>query len=303
MTLILTDVKDIKNRQDSVDSLLIRMQNENEALWKEIAVLRHKHQRQQQIVTRLMHFLLQLVQTGSISLKRKTPLMIDNKNGDEKLMSSVSNLLSVNTGPIIQEITHGLLEDDDELDEIDNVGSPIVNSALSESGEPAPQFDDPNDSPIFVQTPTSNLNQPPNSEQLSIQAIENDLKEATVFDPLQESINAINADDDKATSNLLSDQILDLEAVGAVPLVEGPSLLVQNNSNLIQQSPLAPPPQNLVVEAAPVTSSMPNSAISSSNLRLVMPSTTEPANAFIDTNCSLVPSTSTSVLSTPNITM
>lgn len=293
----MTDVKDIKNRQDSVDSLLTRMQNENEALWKEIAVLRHKHQRQQQIVARLMHFLLQFVQSGNISLKRKTPLMIDNKNGDEKLMSSVSNLLSVNTGPIIQEITHGLLEDDDQLDEIENVDSPqIINSALSESGEPAPQFEDANGSPIFVQTPTSNLNQAPNQEQLSIQAIENDLKEATAFDPLQESINAINADDDKATSNLLNDQILDLEAVGAVPLVDSPSQLVQNNGNLVQQ-PLAPN----MVEAVPMTEVVGNMpATGSSNLRLVMPPAAEPT--FHNENASLVPSTS-SVLSTPNITM
>ena len=304
VSLILTDVKDIKNRQDTVDSLLTRVQSENEALWKEIASLRHKHQRQQQIVTRLMHFLLQLVQSGSISLKRKAPLMIDNKNGEQNLMSSVSNLLSVNTGPIIQEITHGLLEDEEDIDEIENVGSPIINSALSESGEPAPQFDDPNDSPIFVQTPGSNLSAPANQEQLSIQGIENDLKEATVFDPLQESINAINADDDKATSNLLNDEILNLDDVGAIPLVECPNLAVQNN-NLVQQHQLPVQQlsgQQLTEHGVPIViTSMPDTATSSSNLRLVMPPTTVTTNTFSNQNSSLVPSTS--ALNTPNITM
>lgn len=297
MSVILTDVKDIKNRQDSVDMLLTRMQNENEALWKEVAVLRHKHQRQQQIVSRLMHFLLGLVQSGSISLKRKSgPLMIDNKNGDQKRTNNMPNLLSMDTGPIIQEITHGLLEDDDELDEMENVNSPIINSALSESGETVQQFEEPNDSPIFVQTPNSNLNQ---QDQLSIQSIENDLKEATVFDPLQESINAIHADDDKATSNLLNDQILNLEEVGAIPLVDCSNLAVQNNSNLAQQQLQNPAAAAAEAASSPIViTSMPDTATTSSNLRLVMPTTTA---AGTYSNSSLVPSTS--ALNTPNLTM
>lgn len=277
----MTDVKDIKNRQDSVDSLLARMQSENEALWKEIANLRHKHQRQQQIVERLIQFLASLVRTGSIAVKRKGPLMIDNKNGAEKIGdSTTSNLLNVDTGPIIQEITHGLL-DDDEFDD-DNLNSPIYNTALSDTSEPVQHFDDANDSP-------TNQNQ----EQLTIQAIENDLKETNVFDPLQESINAINEDDDKE-SNLLNDQILDLETVDAVPVSPVPQQQ-SNNDKIVQQGLIDQQsiPKNNLASSSGSTNVINSSIVSpSSNLKLVMPT-----NTF---NASLVPSTS-NVLTTPNI--
>lgn len=50
---------------------------ENEALWKEIASLRQKHHHQQQIVNKLIHFLVHLVNPSSLGLKRTRPLMID----------------------------------------------------------------------------------------------------------------------------------------------------------------------------------------------------------------------------------
>ena len=297
MNLILTDVKDIKYRQDSVDSLLTRIQNENEALWKEIATLRHKHQKQQQIVERLIHFLVSLVQSGSIGVKRKGPLMIDNKNGNNKMdmdnnLNIMSSLLNVNSGPIIQEITHCLLDDDEPDTNINSnydVNSPII-TALAETSEPQLE-DTTNDSPIFT-----NQQQ---QEQFTIQAIENDLKETNVFDPLQESIKAIDDDDDLKNSDLLEGQILDLEAVGATTA----SLNTQNLQQQQQMNDNLKMTSNLPATTSIIDSNFINpSSVASSDLKLTMPSSTTsmPANTYSTT--SLVPSTS-SALSTPKISM
>ncbi|XP_076358386.1 uncharacterized protein LOC143250999 isoform X3 [Tachypleus tridentatus] len=47
---VLFDVKNIHGKQDNMNSLLSKMKKENEFLWKEVAILRQKHLRQQQIV-------------------------------------------------------------------------------------------------------------------------------------------------------------------------------------------------------------------------------------------------------------
>ncbi|KAJ4448210.1 hypothetical protein ANN_10224 [Periplaneta americana] len=52
MSKVLADVKSMKGRQDSLDSQLSAMKRENEVLWREVAILRQKHLKQQQIVNK-----------------------------------------------------------------------------------------------------------------------------------------------------------------------------------------------------------------------------------------------------------
>lgn len=77
---ILLDVKGIKGKQESIDSFLVNLRRENEALWREVALLRQKHQKQQQIVEKLIQFFLTLVHNRGIGMKRNFPLMIDAQN-------------------------------------------------------------------------------------------------------------------------------------------------------------------------------------------------------------------------------
>lgn len=53
VTKVLQDVKAMRGRQDSLDSRFSVMKQENEALWREIASLRQKHAKQQQIVNKV----------------------------------------------------------------------------------------------------------------------------------------------------------------------------------------------------------------------------------------------------------
>lgn len=73
-----------QGKQEALDSQLILMKRENEALWREVAFLRRKHREQQQIVTKLIRFLVTLVHQAragptenNLSMKRKHTLMID----------------------------------------------------------------------------------------------------------------------------------------------------------------------------------------------------------------------------------
>ncbi|XP_006879480.1 PREDICTED: heat shock factor protein 1 [Elephantulus edwardii] len=77
VTRLLTDVQLMKGKQESMDSKLLAMKHENEALWREVASLRQKHAQQQKVVNKLIQFLISLVQSNRIlGVKRKIPLML-----------------------------------------------------------------------------------------------------------------------------------------------------------------------------------------------------------------------------------
>lgn len=50
---VLSEVKTMRGRQDALDSRFSSMRQENEALWRELSILRQKHMKQQQIVNKV----------------------------------------------------------------------------------------------------------------------------------------------------------------------------------------------------------------------------------------------------------
>ncbi|CAH1399091.1 unnamed protein product [Nezara viridula] len=78
LTKLLLEVQQLHQKQSSFDSRISSMKAENDALWREHSILRQKHQKQQKIVNRLIHFLLSLVhQTRGVNVKRRNmPLML-----------------------------------------------------------------------------------------------------------------------------------------------------------------------------------------------------------------------------------
>src|SRR5690606_2674282 len=95
------DVKGIKGKQDTIDNFLTDLRRENEALWREIAILRQKHQKQQQIVEKLIQFFLTLVHNRGLGIKRQYPLMIDGKSSGGKHLNLDDVSLSDQSGPVI----------------------------------------------------------------------------------------------------------------------------------------------------------------------------------------------------------
>jgi heat shock transcription factor 1 len=55
---LLDDVRNLQTKQTSLTDKLFHMQDENQALWREVSILKQKHSKQQQIVSKLMEFLL-----------------------------------------------------------------------------------------------------------------------------------------------------------------------------------------------------------------------------------------------------
>ncbi|GAB5584332.1 heat shock factor protein 1 isoform X3 [Prionailurus iriomotensis] len=133
VTKLLTDVQLMKGKQESMDSKLLAMKHENEALWREVASLRQKHAQQQKVVNKLIQFLISLVQSNRIlGVKRKIPLMLNDSSAAHSMPKygrqyslehihgsgpysapspaySSSSLYSpdtvANSGPIISDIT------------------------------------------------------------------------------------------------------------------------------------------------------------------------------------------------------
>ena len=149
---MITDMKAIRDRQDNTDTALLTMQRENEALWREIAILRQKHQKQQQIVDKLIHFLVSLVSNRSSFIKRKAPLMIEGLLGGG---TSAKRHCS-SAGPVIHDVTDDVLEED--LEAGANC-SPIITNSNAGDGSPQGQqtFEETSASPLMF---SADVNEP-----------------------------------------------------------------------------------------------------------------------------------------------
>ncbi|KAI5746073.1 hypothetical protein M8J76_016959 [Diaphorina citri] len=138
---IVYDVKNMKGRQESFDNKLSSMKQENEALWRELSILRQKHMKQQQIVNKLINFLVSLVQPSrnGLSVKKMNLPMIkgrrehtdsfcsDDSNYDSITMMDKVQVMSGDEhdnsppGPTIHELdSPDFLEDIDILQGTDN---------------------------------------------------------------------------------------------------------------------------------------------------------------------------------------
>ncbi|KAM9339564.1 heat shock factor protein 2 [Symphorus nematophorus] len=138
LTKILASVQSVHSKQENIDARLATLKRENEALWREISDLRQKHAHQQQLIKKLIHFIVTLVQNNHIlNLKRKRPVLM-NSNGkkpkyihqiyDEKVcveQSSVNSLNGVKGSEISDDvIICDLTENDTEVTAEITEGSP-----------------------------------------------------------------------------------------------------------------------------------------------------------------------------------
>lgn len=137
---VLSDVKAMRGRQDNLDSRFSVMKQENEALWREIASLRQKHAKQQQIVNKLIQFLISIVQPSRnmSGVKRHMQLMINDtpENARQRNASESES----ETGPVIHELSEEL------LDEVMNPHSPYTK-----------QYEVESTSPLTMERPRSNI--------------------------------------------------------------------------------------------------------------------------------------------------
>lgn len=150
---VLQDVKAMRGRQDSLDSRFSVMKQENEALWREIASLRQKHAKQQQIVNKLIQFLITIVQPqrNMTSVKRHMQLMINDI--PEKTKKRKGSESESECGPVIHELGEELL---DEVAEVEPEVM-VPHSPFSRVSTPATPFTEKDmaHSPHNVERPQS----------------------------------------------------------------------------------------------------------------------------------------------------
>ncbi|KAJ8923832.1 hypothetical protein NQ315_010414 [Exocentrus adspersus] len=153
---VLMDVKQLKGRQSSVDSQLSAMKQENAVLWRELAMLRQKHIKQQQIVNKLIQFLVTLVQPSTASrmgvgVKRRMPLML-HESPSKKTKSNKTVRSELDGGPTIHELDNEIELSAEELleQEVEKqpvVASPITNTSMSPQSIDSKLQSDPTSSP------------------------------------------------------------------------------------------------------------------------------------------------------------
>ncbi|XP_062415466.1 heat shock factor protein 2 isoform X2 [Pungitius pungitius] len=129
LSQILATVHSVHSKQENIDARLGTLKRENEALWREISDLRQIHAHQQQLIKKLIHFIVTLVQNNRIlNLKRKMPVLM-NSNGkkpkyihqiyDDKVCEDQMsvNSLSGSTGSMVSDdvIICDLTESDCEV--------------------------------------------------------------------------------------------------------------------------------------------------------------------------------------------
>lgn len=191
---ILANVKVLQVNQENVDSLLSSLAQENEALWREIALLRQKHAKQQQIVAKLIQFLLTIVQPTSTQrkiLKRKLPLMIHEGKSvsDNQLLSQKIQKVDINLPEqqslVIRDVTDHL--DKESLFSPSNHSPCPSTSQFDTTENPLVESVDSSTSPVF----DINVNPSTPLEQLSI------------LEPLQSS-------DELADPNQVDSQLLEI---------------------------------------------------------------------------------------------
>ncbi|XP_033251907.1 heat shock factor protein-like isoform X2 [Drosophila miranda] len=110
---ILNDVKVMQGRQDTMDSRFSAMKQENEVLWREIASLRQKHSKQQQIVNKLIQFLISIVQPSRnmSGVKRHMQLMINDTPENARARTTSETESDAGSGPVIHELSEELLDE------------------------------------------------------------------------------------------------------------------------------------------------------------------------------------------------
>nr|XP_023652870.1 heat shock factor protein 2-like [Paramormyrops kingsleyae] len=168
LSKILSSVQNIHGQQENMDSRLATLKRENEALWREIADLRQKHNQQQQVIKKLIQFIVTLVQNNHVlSLKRKRPLLLNSNGKKSKFIQPIfdepvdhnkthvnglknhSDItddviicdLTVEDSEVTEEISRSFDQRDVEIVEVQGDGDAaiLVESAVDKEAENSPE--------------------------------------------------------------------------------------------------------------------------------------------------------------------
>ncbi|XP_034274599.1 heat shock factor protein 2 isoform X2 [Pantherophis guttatus] len=136
LSKIISSAQKVQIKQETIESRLSALKRENESLWREVAELRAKHLQQQQVIRKIVQFIVTLVQNNQlVSLKRKRPLLL-NTNGAPKsnlfqqiVKDSSENKHHLVNGQVSHNRSDGLKQRDQLSDDI------IIYDITDDSGD------------------------------------------------------------------------------------------------------------------------------------------------------------------------
>nr|BAK26394.1 heat shock factor-c [Bombyx mori] len=266
MNKVLADVKQMKGKQESLDAKFSAMKQENEALWREVAILRQKHIKQQQIVNNLIQFLMSLVQPArppntngnNVGVKRPYQLMINNAAHNSATESSYPGRLKnikLDKDPLLEEISDENLEDGPTIHELahDDI---LQNESSQDAIDPT----------FFVATDLNNITDNQNV--------------ANPLSNIQYHVTMEDGDDIESGGNKIAYPVKSnrLRFNEDLPVITSPSPTQGKPSSPLNQSPAI----NNVFTITPSTSkTKPRIKTTSSNTRsLISPSSFNPSADF-----------------------
>ncbi|KAK3877633.1 hypothetical protein Pcinc_017667 [Petrolisthes cinctipes] len=163
---LLGDLRDLKHNHDAMNTKFINLKRENEALWREYASMRQKFSKQQQIIEKLIHFLIAMVKSPSKTLGGKRKFGHLALQGAEEGTSAAAAALNSlpqfsQTNPIDLLCEEGASGGGAQIHEVTDVGELELEEEVEVTDEG--EVDDP---PVTPQDPLS-----PDSTQLPLASI------------------------------------------------------------------------------------------------------------------------------------
>ncbi|XP_070589541.1 heat shock factor protein 2 isoform X2 [Erythrolamprus reginae] len=222
LSKIISSAQKVQSKQETIESRLSALKRENESLWQEVAELRAKHLQQQQVIRKIVQFIVTLVQNNQlVSLKRKRPLLL-NTNGASKsnlfqqiVKDSSENKHHLVNGQVSHSRSDGLKQRDQMSDDI------IIYDITDESG-------DEEKTPITPETSEDTVSDSNCSTDIVI-----------VEDDNEDEYTPIIQENTKAEPVGIScDESMSLSSDGANPLMSS-AVQLNNQSTLTAEDPVS----------------------------------------------------------------
>lgn len=209
---ILFDLTSIREKQENMDSMLLKMKQENELLWRELTSMRQKHKAQEQIIQKVIQFLVSIVQRSGnqnlgVGVQRKITRMLHDSPSSKPTSSQVTRTIDVlrnnnseciivpeqmvsPLGPVIHEVTDCDHEDVNNSPSISLVKSPTVIAVA--------------DSPADTEAVTSNKRKPPIVSTLnSSNNLTVPMEPFGILETLQNRTQTVNKEDSDTCESIL----------------------------------------------------------------------------------------------------
>lgn len=249
-------VQQIQQKHNILESKLVSMKNENNALWREHSLLRHKHQKLQKIVNKLIQFLVTLVQqTRGLNIKRRpAPLMIKDSS---KL--PIQSYTTIKSNPV------SLINDINELESSSGENSTeiVVPDILDDSEEKCilSDFADYN---ILSQNKISEQSACPESSSSVVAVPLQEVSPAIVYGKYTNQVNDLQATEKKSREPVLISN-LKKRKLNKKKLIEAPLQSALNKPVKIVIKPDIPS-VNSYNKSVKLATLKPNINLSSNNL-------------------------------------